>query len=286
MACSAAAGRPASMSSARTLAAAALAALLLGVAAAHAQTTSDVVPRDELRLCADPNNLPFSNDKQEGFENKIAEILGKDLKLKVSYVWFPQVVGFVRRTLAVHRCDLILGTVAGDEMVQTTTPYYYTSYVMVYRSDRGFAFKALDHDGMKSLVIGVVAGTPPSDLLLHHDLMDHVHPYELMIDTRRESATHQMLQDVVDKKVDIGLLWGPIAGYYRERDKLPLTIVPLKNEPGMPRLDYHIAMGVRHNEPQWRREISAVILKERDAIQAVLKSYGVPLLDEEGNPIP
>lgn len=285
MACSTAAGRPASMSDART-AAAGLAALLLAAAPALAQTTSDVVPRSELRLCADPSNLPFSNEKREGFENKIAELLGQELKLPVSYVWFPQVVGFVRNTLAAHRCDLILGTVAGDEMVDTTTPYYYTSYVMVYRSDRGFSFTALDHDSMKSLTIGIVAGTPPTDLLLHHGLMGHMRPYQLMIDTRRESATHQMVQDVVDKNIDIGLLWGPIAGYYRQHDKLPLTIVPLKNEPGIPRLDYHIAMGVRANEPQWRREINAAILKEHDAILAVLKSYGVPLLDEQGNPMP
>lgn len=274
------------MTSAGTFAAAGIAALALIVLSAGAQTTSDLVPRSELRVCADPNNLPFSNEKQEGFENKIAELVGQELKLKVSYVWFPQVIGFVRNTLGAHRCDLIIGTVAGDELVETSNPYYYTSYVMIYRADRALAVKTLDDAALKSANIGIVAGTPPSDLLLRHGLMGQVRPYALMVDTRYESATHQMVNDIVEGKIDIGLLWGPIAGYFRGREKLPLTLVPLKNEPGMPRLDYHIAMGVRHNEPDWRREINAAITKQHDAIQAVLKDYGVPLLDEQGDLLP
>jgi len=201
---------------------------------ARAQT-SDLVPRNELRVCADPNNLPLSNDKGEGFENKIAELIGQDLKLPVTYVWFPQVIGFVRNTLYAHRCDLIVGTVAGDELVQTTNPYYYTSYVMAYRSDRGLDLAKIGDEKLKTLTIGVVAGTPPSDLLIRHGLMGRAHPYALMVDTRYESPTHQMIQDIMDNKVDVGLLWGPFAGYYVHREKLPLALVPLENEPGAPR---------------------------------------------------
>lgn len=256
-------------------------ALMLFCPAPRAQT-SDLVPSDQLRICADPNNLPFSNEKGEGFENKIAELLGQDLKLPVSYVWFPQVMGFVRNTLQARRCDLIIGTVAGDDLVQTTNPYYYTSYVMIYRTDKGLNITTVADAKLKSLTIGVVAGTPPSDLLVRHSLMGRVHPYALMVDTRYESPTHQMIQDIMDGTVDVGLLWGPFAGYYVQHDKLPLTIVPLENEPGAPRLDYHIAMGVRANEPDWRRKINEAILREHDAIVAVLKDYGVPLLDEQG----
>jgi quinoprotein dehydrogenase-associated probable ABC transporter substrate-binding protein len=268
-----------------SLAAAFLAALFVP-ATAQAQNTSDLVSRTELRVCADPANLPFSNNKEEGFENKIAQILGKDLNLPVSYVWFPQVVGFVRNTLAAHRCDLIMGTVAGDEMVQTSNPYYYTSYVMLYRSDKGLSLTGIDDPKLQSLTVGVVAGTPPTDLILKYKLADRMRSYALVVDTRFESPTHEMIKDVADGKIDVGLLWGPIAGYYVRRDKLPITFVPLKNEPGMPRMDYHIAMGVRPNEPEWRRQINAAIVKEHDAIVAVLKDFGMPLLDEQGNLIP
>lgn len=265
----------------RRLVPGALAAAFPLAAAALAQT-GELVDRSALRVCADPNNLPFSNQKEEGFENKIAQLIGDELKLPVRYVWFPQVTGFVRNTLRAHQCDLILGTVAGDEIVQTTNPYYYTTYVMVYRSDRGLSPTGIEDPKMASLAIGVVAGTPPADLLARHQLMGHARPYALVVDTRYESPTHQMIQDVVDGKVDIGLLWGPIAGYYIHHDNLPLTTLALKNEPGAARMDYHIAMGVRANEPEWRTRINAAIKKHHDAIVAVLRDYGVPLLDEQG----
>jgi quinoprotein dehydrogenase-associated probable ABC transporter substrate-binding protein len=258
-----------------------IAAAMLVAASAAAQT-SDLVPRTELRVCADPNNLPFSNEKGEGFENKIAALIGQDLNLPVSNVWFPQVIGFVRNTLGAHRCDLVLGAVAGDELVETTNPYYYTTYVMAYRADRNLNLTAIDHDTMQTFTIGVVAGTPPSDLLIRHGLMGRVHAYPLMVDTRYDAPMHDMLQDVAHGKIDVALIWGPPAGYYVHQEKLPLILVPLQNEPGAPRMDYHIAMGVRHNEPEWRRKINAAILREHDGIAEVLKSYGVPLLDEQG----
>src|SRR6516162_4318190 len=117
-----------------------LASLFLIAAGPAAAPTGDIVDRNELKVCADPNNLPFSNEKKEGFENKIAELIGAELGVKVDYAWFPQVIGFVRNTLRVHLCDLVMGTVAGDEIMQTTNPYYFTTYVMFYRSDKGFAF--------------------------------------------------------------------------------------------------------------------------------------------------
>jgi quinoprotein dehydrogenase-associated probable ABC transporter substrate-binding protein len=255
--------------------------LLVAVEPAAAQT-GDVVDRSELKVCADPNNLPFSDEKKEGFENKIAELIGAELGLKVDYAWFPQVIGFVRNTLRSHLCDLVMGTVTGDEIMQTTNPYYFTTYVMFYRSDKGFAFNGAQDPGLASLRLGVVAGTPPSDLIVRHDLMSHTRPYALTVDTRSESPTHQMVQDVVDGTIDIGFLWGPIAAYYRKRDNLPLTLLPLKDEPGAARMEYHIAMGVRGNEPEWRRRINAAILKRQDEITVILRDYGVPLLNEQG----
>ena len=257
-------------------------ALLICCAEPAAAQTSDLVDRGALKVCADPNNLPFSDEKKEGFENKIAELIGAELGRSVDYAWFPQVVGFVRNTLRARLCDLVMGTVAGDEIMQTTNPYYFTTYVILYRSDKGLAIAGLDDPRLKTLRLGVVGGTPPSDLLVRHDLMSHTKPYALTVDTRAESPTREMVQDVVDGTIDVGLLWGPIAGYYRKHEVIPLTLVPLKNEPDAPRMSYHIAMGVRANEPEWRRGINTVILKRQAEITAILRDYGVPLLDEQG----
>jgi len=259
-----------------------VAGLLVIVGGSVMAQTADVVDRTELKVCADPNNLPFSDEKQQGFENKIAALMGAELGLKVDYAWFPQVVGFVRNTLRAHLCDLVMGTVAGDDIMQTTNPYYFTTYVMFYRSDKGFSFAGPQDPGLANLRLGVVAGTPPADLLVRHDLMSHTKPYALTVDTRAESPTHQMVQDVVDGTIDVGFLWGPIAAYYRKRDDLPLTLVALKDEPGAARMEYHIAMGVRANEPEWRRRINAVILKRQPEITAILRDYGVPLLNAQG----
>ncbi len=247
-----------------------------------ASQTPDIADRSALKVCADPNDLPFSNQKEEGFENKIAESMGGALGLKVEYTWFPQIIGFVRNTLQAYRCDLVMGTVAGDEIMQTTNPYYFTTYVMVYRSDKRLGIEGVQDPRLASLRLGVVSATPPSDLLVRHDLMAHTKPYQLTVDTRVDSPTHQMIQDIINGTIDVGFLWGPIAGYYKKHDKLSLTLVPLADEPGAPRMKYHIAMGVRANEPEWRRKINAVILKQEPQITAILRDYGVPLLDEEG----
>jgi quinoprotein dehydrogenase-associated probable ABC transporter substrate-binding protein len=258
-----------------------LGGLLLAGGSAAAQT-GELVDRSELKVCADPNNLPYSDEKKEGFENKIAELMGGELGLKVDYAWFPQVIGFVRNTLRARLCDLVMGTVAGDEIMQTTNPYYFTTYVMFYRSDKALAIEGAQDARLTGLRLGVVAGTPPADLLVRHELMSHTKPYALTVDTRAESPTHQMVQDVIDGTIDVGFLWGPIAGYYRKHDNLPLTMVPLKDEPGAARMEYHIAMGVRANEPEWRRHINAAILKRQRDMTAILRDYGVPLLNEQG----
>ncbi len=248
-----------------------------------AAQTADIADRSVLKVCADPNNLPFSDEKKQGFENKIAELMGAALGIKVEYTWFPQIIGFVRNTLQTYRCDLVIGTVAGDDIMQTTNPYYFTTYVMVFRSDKGLAISGMQDPRLAGLHLGVVSATPPSDLLVRHNLMAHAKPYALTVDTRVELPTHQMIQDLMNGTIDVGFLWGPIAGYYKKHDNLPLTLVPLADEPGAARMKYHIAMGVRANEPEWRRKINAVILKQQPQITAILRDYGVPLLNEQGD---
>jgi quinoprotein dehydrogenase-associated probable ABC transporter substrate-binding protein len=247
-----------------------------------AWSIGEIVGTTELRVCADPNNLPFSNEKKEGFENKIAEVLGEELKLPVSYAFFPQVVGFVRNTLRARACDLMMGAVVGDDIVQTTNPYYYTTYVAVYPANKDFVFSDLSDPRLKSMRLGVVSATPPSDLLVRHELLANTKSYALMVDTRYESPPHEMLEELARGDIDVGFLWGPIAGYYIKRDGLPLKVAALANEPGAARMDYRIAMGVRTNEPEWRRRINAAILKRQPQITAILGDFGVPLLNEQG----
>ncbi len=261
----------------------AAATLLSPSAPVFAQSpTGDLVARTELRVCADPSDLPFSDQEGRGFENKIAEILGRALSLPVEYVWYPQVTGFVRRTLEAGRCDLVMGTVAGDPEMDTTNPYYYTGYVIVLRNDGGLAFSGFDDPRLRDLRIGVIARTPPADLLVRHGLMDKAHAYPLTVDTRADAPSRHMISDIVDKKIDAGLLWGPLAGYFIHRDHLPLTMVLLKDEPSAPRMEYHIAMGVRHNEVDWRRKVDALIHAKQNEINQVLVDFGVPLLNEQG----
>jgi quinoprotein dehydrogenase-associated probable ABC transporter substrate-binding protein len=249
--------------------------------AARAQT-GELVPQEELRVCADPANLPFSNERGEGFENRIAQIMGGALGLPVRTIFFPQVQGFVRNTLGLRRCDLVMGTVASDEVMQNTNPYYHTTYVAVFRIDRPAPPEDFSDPAQRALRFGVVARTPPVDLLLRAGLLDRTRSYALVVDTRVEAPAAQMLRDVVAGELDVALVWGPIAGYQIHVQHLPLMMRALPSAPGAARMDYRITMGVRANEPQWRRRINAAIRDRQAEITAVLQDFGVPLLDANG----
>ena len=261
---------------------AALALFVLLLSAAAQAPLANLVGHESLRVCADPSDLPFSNEKSEGFENKIAELFAHELNLPVEYAWYPQVTGFLRNTLLAGRCDVIMGTVAGDSEVDTTSPYYYTGYVIVFRDDSGWSFTGWDDLRLKDMRIGVVARTPPADLLLRHGAMDKAVPYPLTVDTRADSPSRRMIHDIADGIIDAGLLWGPLAGYYVQHDGLPLKVMLLPSEAGAPRLDYHIAMGLRRNEVEWRRKLNGLIHAKQNDINRILADYGVPLLDEQG----
>lgn len=244
-----------------------------------------MISRTELRVCADPNNMPFSNDRREGFENRIAEIIGADLDLPVSYVWFPQVIGFVRNTLRARECDLVMGAVSGDTVMDTTNPYYHTGYMLVTRTADGITARAVGDPALADKRFGIIAATPPTELLLRHHLMPQVRAYSLAVDTRTTNPARDMLHDLVDNKIDVALVWGPLAGYAITREKLPLTTTFIAPEPGAPRLDYRIAMGVRSNEPDWRRRINQAVTRHQPEIRAVLSEYGMPLLDDAAQPV-
>ena len=259
-------------------------ALLALAATAPARgASSEVQDESALRVCADPANLPYSNEKGEGFENKIAEMFAKDLGRPVAYTFVPQVIGFVRNTLRARNCDVVIGTVAGDDLVLNTNPYYRSSYVMMYRADGSISAKDLDDPQLKSKRIGAVARTPPIDLLLRHGLIDQLQHYHLMVDTRHEQPARTLVHDIATGGVDVGLLWGPIAGYFAKQEQVRLVMVPLGNEPDMPRMDYRITMGIRPDEVDWKHRIEQFLRDHRQDIQTLLLSYGIPLLDEQGH---
>ena len=259
---------------------------VLTVGAASRAATSEVIDRSALRVCADPSNLPFSNKAGEGFENKIAELLAAELGVPVQYTWFPQATGFVRNTLKARRCDLVVGISLGFELLQNTNPYYRSAYSLVYRPDDGLAVEALDDPALKEMTIGIVAGTPPASAVAKYGLLRNVRPYQLMVDTRFDSPGKQMVEHIAAGEVDVGVLWGPIAGYYAQQQDPPLTVVPLATRPGESRMDFRITMGIRFNEPDWKHELNDLIAAKQDEINAILQDYGVPLLDEQGNLIP
>lgn len=268
----------------RLIAAAALVGIAAGVAPAAAQT-AEAVDRTALRVCADPHNLPFSNDQGEGYENKIAELLAAELGVPVRYTWFPDSVGFIRNTLRARKCDIVMGTVAGSDLVQNTNPYYRSAYSIVYRKDGKLAPASLDDPALRAAKIGVVAGTPPVNLLAQRGLLGNLHSYHLVVDTRFESPARQLVHDVAVGDVDVGVLWGPIAGYFAKQESVPLAVVPLAASDHAVKLDFRITMGVRPEEPEWKRKINSLIRKKQKEIDQILLEYNVPLLDENGQPV-
>jgi quinoprotein dehydrogenase-associated probable ABC transporter substrate-binding protein len=246
----------------------------------------ELVDPNVLRVCADPHNLPFANEKGEGFENKIAELFAEKLGKKLAYTYFPQATGFVRMTLGSHRCDVIMGFPQGDELVQSTNPYYRTAYAFIYKQGSDLeGIDTISDERLKQKRIGIVAGTPPATYLAMHSLLVKAKPYALMVDTRIDSSAEAMLKDVQSGEVDIGILWGPMAGYYARTVNPPLRVVPLMKETGGPQLAYRIAMGVRGADQNWKRQLSQLIRENQPAINKILIGYGVPLLDEKDQPI-
>ena len=235
-----------------------------------------------LRVCADPSNLPFSNDKGEGFENKIAELLAAKLDKKLAYVWYPQATGFVRNTLGAHRCDVIPGFPQGDELVQSTNPYYRTAYALVIRPGTGLDdLDGLADPRLKDKRIGIVAGTPPATYLAVNGLMRNAKPYRLVIDTRVDSSAAAMMKDLAGGEIDIAILWGPMAGYYAKQANPPMRVVLLQKETGGPQLAFRIAMGVRPADQNWKRQLNRLIAENQTEINRLLDGFGVPLLDEQ-----
>jgi len=255
---------------------------------AQAQTAGlgaagELVDPQTLRVCADPSNMPFSDQSGEGFEDKLAQLVATGTgRIAVTYTWFPEITGFVRNTLGANRCDIIMGYAQGDELVQNTNAYYRSSYVLVYRKDSDLAgVETLADPKLAGKRIGVVEGTPPSANMAAAKLMRRAKVYPLMVDTRvAPSMAEVMIRDMLAGVIDAAAIWGPMAGYYAKKSGADLALVPLIHETGGQRMTYRITMGVRPSDQQWKRTLNAFIKDRQTDINALLLEYGVPLLDE------
>jgi quinoprotein dehydrogenase-associated probable ABC transporter substrate-binding protein len=201
-------------------------------------------------------------------------------------MYFPQATGFVRMTLGAHRCDVIMGFPQGDDLVQGTNPYYRTAYALVAKPGSGLEDVAtLDDERLKGKHIGIVAGTPPGTNMAVNGLMANAKPYQLMVDTRIDSSAEAMIADLMSGKIDAGILWGPMAGFYAKKANPPLHVTPLVKEKMGPRLAFRIGMGVRGADQNWKRLLNRLIQENQPAINKILLDFGVPLLDENDRPI-
>jgi quinoprotein dehydrogenase-associated probable ABC transporter substrate-binding protein len=259
--------------------------VFLIAASAEAQTgeegSIELVDPKVLRVCADPRELPFSNEAGEGFENKIAALLAQKLGKTLAYDYYPGATGFVRNTLNAHRCDLIIGMPQGDDIVQGTNPYYRTTYALVSKQGSGLeTIDSLEDPRLKAKRIGIVAGTPPATNLAVNGLLGNIKSYPLVVDTRFDSPTSAMMEDLEDDRIDVAVLWGPIAGYLAKYAKTPVKVTPLVKETSGPRMIYRIGMGVRHSDQEWKRLLNKLIAENQTEITHILATYGVPLLDE------
>jgi len=271
---------------ARTGLALALLLLAAGARPALAQSLPDLVTTDTLRVCGDPGNMPFSERKEDGFENKIAAIIADELKVKIRYYWLTQGPGFVRNTLGTGLCDIIIGSAAGGELVQHSNPYYRSAYTLVTRTGELDGVARLDDPKLKGKSIGVIGGTPPVNRMGEVGLVSAMKayaPYQLDPARKHQTVSAEVIADLAEKRIDAAILWGPAAGWLAKQSGVPMTVVPLLQEPDRPPLTFRIALGVRLEENDWKRTLNTILRKRRADIEKVLRDYNVPLLEEEGN---
>lgn len=253
---------------------------------ALACTAADASPRRELRVCADPNNLPFSNQSEEGFENKLAELLARELDATVRYTWWAQRRGFVRNTLRANLCDVIMGMPSSMELALPTRPYYRSTYVFLYREDSGLSIRSIDDSVLRTVRIGVhvigddYANTPAAHSLGQRGIVDNVRGYTIYGDYAQPNPPARLVEAVATGEVDVAIVWGPLAGYFAPRQSVPLTMVPVSPQVDLPFLPYvfDISLGVRRGEDSLRLELEAALERAEPELAALLEEYGVPLV--------
>jgi len=254
--------------------------------------------RTAFRPCIDPSNLPFANEKGEGFENRIAELFAKQLGLPVQSYAFPQRMNFIRNTLRYKlpgedfRCDIVMSVPATFDQALPTAPYYHSTYALVYRKGQGldsvksgadlFALPANVRDKLR---IGIYDRSPAAIWLVRHGMEAQVKPFPMMSPNPEQYPGEIIEKDLAQGNIDAAVVWGPIAGYYAKRVRnVELAVIPLKSEPGV-KFDYGIAMGVRQGEREWKATVDRLLVDNKAAIATILREYNIPLVDAQGEPI-
>jgi mxaJ protein len=241
-------------------------------------------PPGVLRVCADPNNLPFSNQSGEGFENKLAELLAHDLGERVEYTWWAQRRGFFRNTLKAGVCDLVIGVPSGFEMALTTRPYYRSTYVFLSRKDRHLDVKSFDDPSLRKLRIGVQiigddqSNAPPAHALTRRHIIDNVKGFTLYGDYSQHDPPARIVDAVTKGDIDLAIVWGPLAGYFAKQSHVPLEIVPVSPQIDQPFLPFvfDISMGVRRGDQEFRDRVDQFLEQRRGEIDRILADYRVP----------
>jgi len=238
-----------------------------------------------LRVCADPNNLPFSNADGEGFENRIAQLVARDLRRPLTYFWSPQRRGFIRNTLAAGRCDLVIGVPAQFKPLQTTRAYYRSTYAFVMRRDRQLHVRSFDDPRLRELTIGVqVTGDdynnpPAAQALASRHIIGNVRGFPVYGDYSRPDPQRDLVDAVADQRIDLAVMWGPLAGFYARGQKVAIDVIPVSPARDGKALvfAFDIAMGVRREDRALRRILDGIIVRRHGEIRRILTSYGVPL---------
>lgn len=244
-----------------------------------------------LRVCADPNDLPYSNQQQQGFENELAQMVATDLEMKVSYVWYPQRSKFFEKTLNAGVCDVVMGVPAGMEEAASTRPYYVSSYAFVSRRDRHLRITSFDDPRLKTLRIGVhVLGdeddnVPPVRALIRRGIVRNLVGYSIFGHLDQTNPSANLIRAVADKDVDVAIVWGPLAGYFARKSAVPLEVTPIAADPRDPALPmtYSIGIGVRPQDHELRQKLDAELQRRQPQIRKLLASYGIPQAVQGGN---
>jgi mxaJ protein len=253
-----------------------------GPVAKAAQPTTQ--PLRVLTVCADPNNLPFSNERGEGFENKLAELVAREMGAELKYVWRAQRRGFFRHAFKDDGADVVMGVPAGFERALTTKPYYRSSYVFVTRRIDGPAVKSFDDEVLHKVKVGIqITGEdgqnpPPAYALARRGIIDNVVGYTVYGDYAEHNPPARVVDAVANREVDVAVVWGPLAGYFARQGRVPLDVSPVSpavEPPGLP-FAFSIAVGVRKNGKELREEIDAVLARRHEDVIRILDEYGVP----------
>ena len=264
--------------------------LVITAIAITAYATIEASPRRELRVCADPNNLPFSNERREGFENRLADLVATELDARVTYTWFAQRRGFIRNTLRAGECDVVMGIPTSFELAMPTIPYYRSTYVFVTRADRSLDIRSFDDPVLRTLRIGVhligddYANTPPAHALAARGIIENVRGYSIYGDYARPNPPARLIEAVAEGEIDVAVVWGPFAGYFGPKQHAKLEIEPVTPQIDLPFLPFvfDISLGVRRGDDSLKAEIDRVLRERGSDIESILREYGVPTLPHPG----